>query len=338
MGKAFQKWPTPLASDGVNGGPNQKGGSGDLRLSSAVHKWQTPVAGDAVNRKDGKFNSRGEPKLSAQVKLWPTPTANEDAAGRPGANMQKMLGNHPEIRQDPDGGQLNPTWVEWLMGWIPGFTSLEPIDRLLFHIWERMTCDKMGWIQTDSEDVRSQGMFCVWFREGCSQASHRHGPDEHQEGEHPNHLPELPRKGAHHTGERKECPFASMCRLRETFSTKENEKWKGLLKGVPFNHRHDFSDEEVGNGEMGGGMCLLQKAIHSHKGETNHLLAFLWEQARMGKTLWEVEPPIPRVAKGIPKRADRLRCIGNGQVPAAMVLAWRLLTQDCHSKTNPCKS
>lgn len=29
--------PTPLASDGEKGGPNQRGGSGDLRLSSAVH-------------------------------------------------------------------------------------------------------------------------------------------------------------------------------------------------------------------------------------------------------------------------------------------------------------
>jgi DNA (cytosine-5)-methyltransferase 1 len=28
--------PTPLASDGEKGGPNQRGGSGDLRLSSAV--------------------------------------------------------------------------------------------------------------------------------------------------------------------------------------------------------------------------------------------------------------------------------------------------------------
>ena len=30
-------WPTPLATEGSHGGPNQRGGKGDLRLSSAVH-------------------------------------------------------------------------------------------------------------------------------------------------------------------------------------------------------------------------------------------------------------------------------------------------------------
>jgi len=42
--------PTPLASDGEKGGPNQRGGSGDLRLSSAVHLLPTP----AVNMGAGK--------------------------------------------------------------------------------------------------------------------------------------------------------------------------------------------------------------------------------------------------------------------------------------------
>ena len=34
---------------------------------------------------------------------------------------------------------------------------------------------------------------------------------------------------------------------------------------------------------------------------------------------------VPRVATGIPKRADRLKAIGNGQVPAAAALAWHTL-------------
>lgn len=121
------KWPTPLASDGVNGGPNQKGGSGDLRLSSAVHKWPTPCL-------PGNGGSNGKKKLKEMLS-WPTPTANEDAAGRPGANMQKMLGNHPDIRQDPDGGQLNPTWVEWLMGWPLLWTSTEPMPPETWRAW-----------------------------------------------------------------------------------------------------------------------------------------------------------------------------------------------------------
>jgi hypothetical protein len=45
---------------------------------------------------------------------------------------------------------------------------------------------------------------------------------------------------------------------------------------------------------------------------------------------WEVDPAdidlVPRIATDIPNRIDRLRAIGNGQVPQAMVLAWNELT------------
>jgi len=67
---------------------------------------------------------------------WPTPTANEDAAGRPGANMQAMLGNHPDIRGDCSGGSLNPTWTEWLMGWPLQWTSLDPMPLALWVAWQ----------------------------------------------------------------------------------------------------------------------------------------------------------------------------------------------------------
>jgi len=37
---------------------------------------------------------------------------------------------------------------------------------------------------------------------------------------------------------------------------------------------------------------------------------------------------VGRVAKGVRNRAARLRCIGNGQVPAAARLAWSILTEE----------
>jgi DNA (cytosine-5)-methyltransferase 1 len=40
---------------------------------------------------------------------------------------------------------------------------------------------------------------------------------------------------------------------------------------------------------------------------------------------WESEPDVDRVAYGVAARVDRLRCIGNGQVPAVAALAWRKL-------------
>jgi hypothetical protein len=115
--------------------------------------WQTPVADDAVNRVAGKWNSRGEPKLSAQVLMakWPTPTVcgnyNRKGASAtsgdglatavyqtPVARMYKDNGKNPSEldRNSPTlamqaGGALNPTWVEWLMGWPLGWTDLKPL-------------------------------------------------------------------------------------------------------------------------------------------------------------------------------------------------------------------
>ncbi len=41
---------------------------------------------------------------------------------------------------------------------------------------------------------------------------------------------------------------------------------------------------------------------------------------------WLSEPDLGRVAHGVAYRVDRLRCLGNGQVPAVAALAWKLLS------------
>ena len=33
------------------------------------------------------------------------------------------------------GGQLNPDWVEWLMGWPEGWTDLKPLGMDKFQVW-----------------------------------------------------------------------------------------------------------------------------------------------------------------------------------------------------------
>jgi DNA (cytosine-5)-methyltransferase 1 len=44
------------------------------------------------------------------------------------------------------------------------------------------------------------------------------------------------------------------------------------------------------------------------------------------RTLWAAEPDVGRMAHGVAARVDRLRAIGNGQVPQCSAQAWRLLT------------
>jgi DNA (cytosine-5)-methyltransferase 1 len=41
---------------------------------------------------------------------------------------------------------------------------------------------------------------------------------------------------------------------------------------------------------------------------------------------WEVEPNVGRVADGVAARVDRLKAIGNGQVPLCAAEAWRILS------------
>lgn len=43
---------------------------------------------------------------------------------------------------------------------------------------------------------------------------------------------------------------------------------------------------------------------------------------------WDAEPAVGRVADGVASRVDRLRALGNGQVPAVAALAWQVLSYD----------
>ena len=89
---------------------------------------------------------------------WPTPTVAEANKIPATANYGQVgINNHPKIRGYPtrqkmgkdtkgyDGGtriqpsvpktkgQLNPSWVEWLMGWPIGWTDSRPLEMGKFH-------------------------------------------------------------------------------------------------------------------------------------------------------------------------------------------------------------
>ena len=62
---------------------------------------------------------------------------------------------------------------------------------------------------------------------------------------------------------------------------------------------------------IGSRSAAAQRASKGHSTECN------WGEA---------EPQLGRVAHGVANRVDRLRAIGNGQVPAVVRLAWRVLS------------
>jgi len=60
------------------------------------------------------------------------------------------------------------------------------------------------------------------------------------------------------------------------------------------------------------------------RGEGSHQVQDLWGTA----DYWSIEPTIPRVADGVAARVDRLKAIGNGQVPLCAATAWRILNDE----------
>ena len=130
-------WPTPSTRndrkpDPSAGGKRKSGTPAQTHLQDAVEQrmWPTPSVCGNHNRK-GASPTSGD-GLATKVKMWPTPTANEDAAGTPQGKMQPMLGNHPDVR-NTGVGTLNPTWVEWLMGYPLGHTDLKPSETPSSH-------------------------------------------------------------------------------------------------------------------------------------------------------------------------------------------------------------
>jgi hypothetical protein len=144
LSSAVKQWPTPTASLGSKGGlvTERKGREGGTLIEAvSARMWATPLArdwrsGKASSATHGK-NSR---PLSEQVvmdRLFPTPTAGSTHSA---GTMQEWGGSNNWVRkEDPDlaSGQLNPEWVEWLMGWPIGWTELKPLEMDRFLEWQR---------------------------------------------------------------------------------------------------------------------------------------------------------------------------------------------------------
>jgi hypothetical protein len=105
-------WPTPCATDYKGSGK-----TGDLRdrLDYAVERGAT----------------------KSKDYTWPTPRT-KGMCGETGSwELLKKNTTIEEARQmgAGNGGKLNPTWVEWLMGWPLGWTDLKPLEMDKFQKW-----------------------------------------------------------------------------------------------------------------------------------------------------------------------------------------------------------
>jgi len=89
--------------------------------------WPTPTVCGNYNRK-GASKTSGD-GLATAVAKWPTPTAHMAKETNAPSEHNR---NTPTLTAQA-GGSLNPTWVEWLMGWPLGWTDLKPLEMDKFH-------------------------------------------------------------------------------------------------------------------------------------------------------------------------------------------------------------
>ena len=103
----MQNWPTPNAWDGKRG----------------------PRSEENLRTKKHQINLITAVKQAEREKLLPTPNARDWKDGKTAGNRKSPgLGVVAHQLDTQTGGQLNPTWVEWLMGWPLGWSELKPLE------------------------------------------------------------------------------------------------------------------------------------------------------------------------------------------------------------------
>ncbi len=224
-------WPTPIKGDWK--GQIRKDGTAGM-LSGVVKLWPTPrVKGqegyDTRTKRKGHDIAMSYLESAVEFKRKrPTPTKSESIdvvrdvfyrGKSPRIKSKQGIEGQAKIT-DIVGGQLNPDWVSWLMGWPIGADSLEPMPDLMWLDWE-----------IDPADMEKP----IEYPTAVQYDSTPGGPNNH-------------------------------------------------YKGIGNLAKH-------GKMKSGAG-------------------------------------PIPRVATGIKDRVNRLKALGNGQVPQCMATAWNILTGD----------
>ena len=124
-------WPTPVAADSERNSNRYPRGNRTL-LGAVQDQVPTPTVTDASGRGytyDAGDHNKPRLSLVGVAREWPTPTASAVTGigeRKGGRNLQTAA-----------GGKLNPTWVEWLMGWPIGWTGLEPVGMESFQRWQQ---------------------------------------------------------------------------------------------------------------------------------------------------------------------------------------------------------
>ena len=147
---AAMMWPNPLSSEGsgggnagyalaaINGEKRKSGATRSLKLRDVVLAFPTPTVNDVKNSSLPPSQINRDSLIGDVMRNWPTPRAGNPGS-RPNGKGGKILAEEVKKKEENmiPGGQLNPDWVEWLMGWPVGWTDLQPLGMDRFQQWQQ---------------------------------------------------------------------------------------------------------------------------------------------------------------------------------------------------------
>ena len=147
--------PTPTANTyGTNKSASAGSSIRPSLNSMAKHAtWPTPDANCGARGTQPNWKPTRASGCSAQYTInqavrdrgtWPTPCASDHRdrgnLSNPSVQRRQRIGKQVGLGQcvSHTSGQLNPDWVELLMGWPKGWTSLEPLPSEVMEDWLAM--------------------------------------------------------------------------------------------------------------------------------------------------------------------------------------------------------
>jgi DNA (cytosine-5)-methyltransferase 1 len=137
-------WPTPKAS--LRGDCPSERERNTPDLPSAAKMWSTPAANDGKN---GTLPASqiGRDTLVGDVmkaSMWPTPRANKPE-GYSSAEFRPTLAQVATGEEKPIHGQLNPDWVDTLMGFPAGWSEPDCDEPQEIPFPAPMGCEQYEW-------------------------------------------------------------------------------------------------------------------------------------------------------------------------------------------------
>jgi hypothetical protein len=233
----------------------------------------------------------------ARKGMWPTPRASDANGPQIQPGKQGGLGLNQTV-----GGQLNPTWVELLMGWPLDWTSLNPIDVVQCRQW------LMGFKGDNNAqaEANTREVLRVLREEAGEEAVQRctRGLENIREAQ------------ALRPQVRQQPSEVDQAWLQLEGTQVPQDELRGVRMGQEAASASPGSEHREQCAREHSDLVQAMSRLLAHYGEE------AWKDGS-----WE--NATPRTVIGtLAHRVDRLKAIGNGIVPQVAATAWRLLTED----------